>query len=57
MKKDMNRKRFADISEVKQKSKEALEGIQKDEYKKRFQQWKNHSNKIISVNGGYFKSD
>lgn len=37
MKKYLKEKRFANIPEVKQKLKDALEVIQKDEYERRFQ--------------------
>lgn len=57
MKKFLKGKRFTDIPEVKRKSKNALEGIEKDEYEWCFQQLATRLNKVIIVNLEYFKGD
>ena len=40
MKKALEGKHFADVEEVKQKTAEALKGIQTDKFKSCFEQWK-----------------
>lgn len=47
-----------DLPVVKRKSKDALEGVQNNEYEMWcFQQWKTRLNNVINVNGEYFVGD
>jgi len=55
--KDWKSKQFANISEIKRKSKEKLESVQKGEYKRCFQQWTNRLNMVINVNRKYLKGN
>lgn len=57
MKRDMKGKRFADITEVKKKTTEALSGITENEFKKCFEQWKKRLDKCINAGGEYFEGD
>lgn len=57
MKRDMKGKRFADITEVKTKTTEALSAITEDEFKNCFEQWKKRLDKCISASGEYFEGD
>lgn len=52
---DLKGKWLAKILEGKRRSKNALKSIQKDEHKRCFQQWKIRLNKVININGEYFK--
>ncbi|PNF30429.1 hypothetical protein B7P43_G12489 [Cryptotermes secundus] len=57
MKRDMKRKRFADVAEVKEKMTEALSSISKDEFRQCFEKWNKRLDKCISVSGKYFEGD
>lgn len=50
MKKDLKGKRFTENPKAKRKSKDALEGVQKDEHERCFQQWKTRLNEVINFN-------
>ena len=59
MKKVLKGKCFTDVEEVKQKMAEALKGIQIDEFKNCFEQWKKkpHLIRCTVSNGEYFDGD
>ena len=56
MKKSPQRKSFADVEEVKQKT-EAVKGIKIEKFKNCFEQWKKRLDRCIVSNGEYFESD
>jgi hypothetical protein len=53
----MQGKRFADVSEVKKKTLEALNNISTEEFQKYFQQWEKRCYKCIESKGEYFEVD
>jgi len=55
MKRDLKGKRFADVEEVKAKTREALRGIAPDEFKRCFEQWEKRLDKCIAFNGDFFE--
>ena len=55
--KEYERKAFATVEEVKQKSLEGLKDIPMSEFKNCFEQWKNRLEKCVVVNGEYFEGD
>jgi hypothetical protein len=57
MKRNLKGKRFADVEDVKKKTTEALKVITSDQFKKCFEQWKQHLHKCIESNGEYFEGD
>ena len=60
MKKVLKGKCFANVEEVKQKTKkmaEALNGIKIDELKNCFEQWKKCLDRIIASDGEYLEGD
>jgi hypothetical protein len=57
MKRDLKRKRFADVEDVKKKTTEALKGFTSDELTKCVEQWKKCLDKCIRSNGEYFEGD
>ena len=54
-KKVLTRKHFADVEEVKQKTAEALKGINISEFKKCFEQWKRHLDRYSVSHGECFE--
>ena len=56
MKKSPQRKSFADVEEVKQKT-EAVKGIKIEKFKNCFEQWKNRLESCITSNGEYSEGD
>jgi transposase len=57
MKKVLNRKRFADVEEVKKKTTEALKGITLQEFQDCFEKWKTLLDTCIASNRQYFEGD
>ena len=57
MKKVLKGKHFADVEEVKQKTSEALKGIEIDEFKHCCEQWKKHVDGCIASNAEYLEGD
>ena len=63
MKKVLKRKRFADVEEGKQNKQtnkqmaEALKGINIDEFKNCFEQWKKYLDRCIVLNGECFEGE
>ena len=53
----MNRKRFARIEEIKEKSKQKLLKIPKSAFQKCFEDWKKCWHKYIISEGGYFEEE
>lgn len=53
----MKEKHFATVEEIKQKSLEGLKDIPKTEFKKCFEQLKNHLENSVVVHGAYFEGD
>ena len=48
---------FANVEEVKQRTAEALKGIELDEIKNCFEPWRIHLYRCIALNGKYFEGD
>ena len=57
MKGQMEGKRFADVSEVKNRTLEVLNNISTEEFQKCFQQWEKRWYKCIELKGEYFEGD
>jgi predicted acetyltransferase len=57
MKRDLKGKRFQNVEEVREKSKEALKAINLQEYQNCFEQWKKLWDKCIASQGEYFEGD
>ena len=57
MKKALKGKCCAVVEEVKQKMAEAVKGIKIDQFKNRFEQWKQCLNRCIASYGEYFESE
>jgi transposase len=57
MKRDLKRKRFQNVEEVREKTTEALKAIILQEFQNCFEQWKKRWDKCIDSQGQYFKGD
>jgi hypothetical protein len=57
MKRHMKGKRFADVSNVKNKTLEVLNNISTEEFQKCFHQWEKCCYKCIEAKGEYFERD
>lgn len=57
MKREIKEKRFADITDEKKKTAEAVSGITEDEFEKCSQQWNKRLEKCINVSGEYFERE
>ena len=53
--KSLQRKNFADVEVVKQKTAQTLKGIKIDEFKSYLEQWEKHLKRHIASNGEYFE--
>jgi len=57
MKRDLKRKRFQNVEEVREKTTEPLKAITLQEFQNCFEQWEKRWDKCIDCQGEYFESD
>jgi hypothetical protein len=57
MKRDLKGKRFQNVEEVREKTREALKAITLQEFQNCFEQWKRPWDKWVASQGEYFEGD
>jgi len=57
MRRDLKGKRFQNVQQVREKTKEALKAITLQEFHNCFEQWKKQWDKCIDFQGEYFEGD